>query len=125
MKHVALTPNLNVQDLPRSIRFYREVLGLEIHRTVPDQEPFIFAWMKATDGDVGVFLNDRRAAGVSAQPSAAISLYFVIEGLQECLARARTHGAKIVKEPFEQFYGMREFICEDPDGFVLIIAERM
>ena len=125
MKHVALTPNLNVNDLPRSIRFYHEVVQLEIHQTVPDKEPFIFAWMKAKDGDVAVFLNDRRAAGENAQPSAAISLYFVIEGLKDCLDRARQYGAIIVKEPFEQFYGMREFICEDPDGFVVIFAERM
>lgn len=125
MKHLALTPNLNCKDLPRSIRFYQDVVGLELHRTVPDQAPFVFAWMKSPGSDVAVFLNDRAAAEQPAEPSAAMSLYFVIDDLAATFARAKQHGARIVKEPFDQFYGMREFLCQDPDGFLLIFAQEL
>ena len=41
-----VTPNLIVSDIDRSTAFYRDVLGFEVHATVPDQAPFVFVWLK-------------------------------------------------------------------------------
>ena len=38
-----LTPNLMVEDVEQTLRFYGEVLGFEVITTVPEQPPFGFA----------------------------------------------------------------------------------
>jgi len=39
--------------------------------------------------------------------------------------RVKQAGAKVSMPVTEQFYGMREFAFEDPDGYTITIAERM
>src|SRR5687768_16570323 len=55
MKFADVTPNLVVSSVERSLAFYRDVLGFAVTATVPDANPFAFAWMQR-DG-VSVFLN--------------------------------------------------------------------
>ena len=38
-----LTPNLVVRNVEASLKFYREILGLETAITVPEQSPYVFA----------------------------------------------------------------------------------
>ena len=54
MQLTDVTPNIIVADMDRSLAFYRDVLGFSTVATVPDQGPFVFAWMtrnatRATD----------------------------------------------------------------------------
>jgi len=128
MKHIALTPNIYIDDMERSLRFYRDVLGLQLSQTVPpDKGPFIFAWMKA--GESGLFLNTRASsedpAIRQAKPNGSASLYLIVDGIEELLKKVQASGAKLVQPIKEQFYGMREFICLDPDGWMVIVAEEM
>jgi uncharacterized glyoxalase superfamily protein PhnB len=44
---------------------------------------------------------------------------------EEVLAAVQRNGAKITMPLKEQFYGMREFAFEDPEGWVITIAERV
>src|SRR5258705_7268833 len=55
MKFNKVTPNLIVADMEKSLRFYRDILGFTVSKSVPDKAPFIFAWMKRSDADI--FLN--------------------------------------------------------------------
>ena len=41
------------------------------------------------------------------------------------LAAVQKHGAKITMPLKTQFYGMREFAFEDPEGWVVSIAEKV
>jgi uncharacterized glyoxalase superfamily protein PhnB len=45
--------------------------------------------------------------------------------MEEILAAVKRSGAKITMPLKEQFYGMREFAFEDPEGWVITIAERV
>jgi len=124
----SVTPNLLVRDIARSTTFYRDVLGFQIKQTVPDQAPFVFVWLER-DG-VPVFLNDPAAAekdltGAAARPSGGTAtLYFVLTDVDAYHATVAPH-AKVVMELKTQFYGMREFAVEDPDGHLLTFAERV
>ena len=62
-RFASITPNLLVRDVKKSTDFYRDVLGFTMGETVPDQEPFVFVWMKRDE--VSVFINDIKAAGVN------------------------------------------------------------
>jgi lactoylglutathione lyase len=125
---VSVTPNLLVQDVDRSTAFYRDVLGFSIKQTVPDEPPFAFVWLER-DG-VPVFLNDPKAvekdvAAATQRPAGGTAtLFFVITGVDELHVRVAAR-ATIVMPLKTQFYGMREFAVEDPDGHLLTFAERV
>lgn len=114
-----------MDDLPRSVAFYRDVLGLTIKQTVPAEEPFVFVWLET--GPVSVFLNDRRAAErdvpAARLPKGGSGLFMVVTGVEALYARVRDRAAVLM--PIRtQPYGMREFTVADPDGFILTFAER-
>lgn len=124
----SVTPNLLVRDIDRSTAFYRDVLGFSVKQTVPDAAPFAFVWLER-DG-VPVFLNDPAAvdkdyAGASSRPfGGTATLFFVLTAVDAYYAKVAPH-AKVVMEPKTQFYGLREFAIEDPDGHILTFAERV
>ena len=124
----SVTPNLIVRDIAASTAFYRDVLGFSIKQTVPDAAPFVFVWLER-DG-VPVFLNDPKAVdkdvpGVAARPAGGTAtLFFVITGVDAFHASVAPR-ATFVMALKTQWYGMREFAIEDPDGHLLTFAERV
>jgi lactoylglutathione lyase len=124
----SVTPNLLVRDIDTSTAFYRDVLGFQVKQTVPDAAPFVFVWLER-DG-IPVFLNDPNAAekdvpGVSARPAGGTAtLFFVLTGVDDLHAQVASK-TRIVMSLRTQFYGMREFSVEDPDGHLLTFAERV
>jgi lactoylglutathione lyase len=124
----SVTPNLLVQDIDRSAAFYRDVLGFSVKQSVPDAAPFVFLWMER-DG-VPVFLNDARAIehdfpGAASKPSGGTAtMFFVVTGV-DALHDKVAPMVRVVMPLKTQFYGMREFAVEDPDGHLLTFAERV
>lgn len=124
----SVTPNLLVKDLDRSTAFYRDVLGFTVKQTVPDRAPFVFVWLER-DG-VPVFLNDPKAIehdfpGAASRPSGgSATLFFVVSGVDALHAEVAPH-ARLIMPIKTQFYGMREFAIEDPDGHIITFAERV
>jgi len=133
MKFSDVTPNLIVADVARSLAFYRDVLGFALVTTVPDAAPFAFAWMQRDS--VNVFLNGQDAVradnpAIGARPiGGGNTLYIVLEaatigeGVDAIRAAVDTR-ARVIMELKNQFYGMREFGIEDPDGYVIFFAQR-
>jgi len=121
MHYRKVTANLMVHDVNASLKFYVEALGLERQITVPDQPPFVF--VAVGSGDLEIFLNQEEAAG-KAKPG-GISLYVEVDGLDQLLGRTQQASIKIEIPLNETFYGMREFAVLDPDGYLVIFAERM
>jgi uncharacterized glyoxalase superfamily protein PhnB len=124
----SVTPNLIVRDIAASAAFYCDVLGFSIKQTVPDAPPFVFVWLER-DG-IPVFLNDPGAAekdlpgAASRLPGGTATLFFVlsdVDGYHSTVAPQ----AKVVMPLKTQFYGMREFAIEDPDGHILTFAQRV
>ena len=122
-----LTPNLLVANVERSLAFYAGTLGFERGMTVPDASPFVFA--SVTSEPVEIFLNDAATAikeypAFGGKPIGATgTLYIEVEGVDALHDRLKS-SVKIVMPIATQFYGMREFAIEDPDGYILTFAER-
>jgi uncharacterized glyoxalase superfamily protein PhnB len=129
MQFQKLTPNLVVRDVAASMEFYRSVLGFQQAITVPDQPPYVFG--SITSGNVEIFFNDQKAVAaeypaLGAKPvGGSLTLFIEVDGIEQVLAAVNQSGAKITMPLKEQFYGMREFAFEDPEGWVLTIAERI
>ena len=124
----SVTPNLIVNDVAVSTRFYRDVLGFAIKQTVPDTEPHVFVWLER-DG-VPVFLNARHAAAddypavAAREAGGTATLFFIVSDVDGLHAAVSPH-APVVMPLKTQFYGMREFAVTDPDGHLLTFAERV
>lgn len=133
MKFSDVTPNLIVSDIDRSLRFYRDVLGFSVVATVPDAAPFVFLWLQR-DG-ISVFLNAREGVSadlpaLAARPLGGTNTLFMvleaddIESGVDALFAEVSGRATVVMPLKTQFYGMREFGIEDPDGYVILFAQR-
>ena len=124
----SVTPNLLVRDIDRSTAFYRDVLGFSVKTTVPDAPPFAFVWLER-DG-VPVFLNDPKAVAAEYPDAGtrpfggSATMFFVVTAVDDLHAKVAPH-AKVVMPLKTQFYGMREFAIEDPDGHLMTFAERV
>jgi len=122
-----LTPNLVVANVERSLAFYVDTLGFARGMTVPEQSPFVFA--SVTSGSVEIFLNDAATAiteypSFAGKPIGATGTMFIeMEGI-DAFHDAVKPKVKITMPIVTQFYGMREFAIEDPDGYVITFAER-
>ncbi len=134
MKFADVTPNLVVADVERSLAFYRDVLGFSLVTTVPEAAPFAFAWMQRDA--VSVFLNSVESVRsehpeMVARPLGGTATLFITleaertaDGVDAMFASIGSR-ARIVMQPKDQFYGMREFGIEDPDGYVIFFAQRL
>jgi len=54
-----------------------------------------------------------------------LTLFLECEGIEKILAAVENSGAKIVMPLKTQFYGMREFGFQDPEGWIVTMAERV
>ncbi len=128
MKFNKLTPNLVVRNVEASMNFYKSVLGFQSTITVPEQAPYVFG--AVTNGAVEIFFNDQKAVAeeypaLGAKPiGGSLTLFVEVEGIEEVLAAVKKSGAKITMPLKDQFYGMREFAFEDPEGWEITIAEK-
>ena len=129
-----VTPNLIVADIDRSTAFYRDALGFSIVTTVPDAGPFAFVWLQC--GGVNVFLNSVASVradhpDLAARPlGGTATLFMTVEaatvgdGIDALFSKVSPH-ARVIMPLKDQFYGMREFGIEDPDGYVIFFAQRI
>ncbi len=129
MKLTKLAPNLVVRDVQAALHFYQTVLGFQPGMTVPDAPPYVFG--SVTNGaGVEIFFNDQKAVGEDYPPLAkdplggTLTLFLECEGIEEILKRVEKAGAKVVMPLKTQFYGMREFAFQDPEGWIITMAER-
>ena len=133
MQFSDVTPNLIVSDIDRSLRFYRDVLGFSVVATVPDAAPFVFVWLQR--GGISVFLNARDGVGedlpeLAARPIGGTNAMFMVieadsvESGVDALHDEVAGRASIVMPLKTQFYGMREFGIQDPDGYIILFAQR-
>lgn len=121
----ALTPNLLVEDVARSVEFYGW-LGFEKITQVPEQgKP---QWALIQKNEVSLMLQEKKSAELdlpfrytNGQNSGCL-LYFDVEDVEEI--RSLILGkALIIKEIHSTFYGTNELLIADPDHFLLIFAE--
>ena len=83
-----------------------------------------------SSGAVEIFFNDAATAikeypAFGGKPIGATGTMFIeVEGVDALHDRLKA-SVKIVMPIVTQFYGLREFAIEDPDGYVITFAERV
>jgi catechol 2,3-dioxygenase-like lactoylglutathione lyase family enzyme len=121
-----LTPNFVVSDIDRSLAFYRDVLGFEVTRRVPDDGPLLFASLQS--GPIEIFLNapgpalEEYPAFKDRPIGGTLTQFIEVTGIRAM--HASLAGKVNVVMPLEKkWYGVTEFAISDPDGYLITFAE--
>jgi uncharacterized glyoxalase superfamily protein PhnB len=128
MKLTKLTPNLVVADVSRSVAFYRDLLGFEMAMSVPEQPPYVFAGVQR-DG-IEIFFNAPEPVAeempeLAGRPiGGTLTLYIEVDDVKGLYETVKGR-ARLVMDLKDQFYGMREFVIADPDGYLLTFSQRI
>lgn len=120
-------PALAVEDIERSIRFYVDVLGFEEQFRLPGEDGTLVHGSVGR-GDASIMFgqrdpNNEHDAGPVGK---GVALYADVaddEDVDAYFQRVKDAGATVVQEPTDQFWGHRDWIITDPDGYMLWIGK--
>jgi glyoxylase I family protein len=123
-----LSPLIQVFDMPTSIRFYRDIVGLSVTATSPklSDNPDDVNWAMLELGSSTLMLNtayepELRPSEPEADRFAEHSdtgLFFGCPDVDGAYRHFRDKGLD-VKEPKVAPYGMKQLYLHDPDGYGL------
>jgi len=116
------SPSFTVNDLQKSLAFYRDVLGFsEKERWERDGA---LHGVELVAGRVGVFLaQDDWEKGRDRAKGQGFRIYCDTSQDIDALARiVQERGGTLAEEPKDQPWGGRDFAVIDPDGFKITIA---
>lgn len=121
-----LAPLLQVFDMPKSIRFYRDVLGFSVTDTSKPKSDNLddVNWVMLELGTATIMLNTAYDPDhVPDTPDAArwsghqdTCLYFGCTDVDAAYQYLAARGLD-VKPPEVAWYGMKQLYLKDPDGF--------
>ena len=125
-----LVPELYVLDLERSLQFWCELLGF---RTLYRRSESGFAYLERERAQVMLEQNGSESwsVGAMARPfGRGINLQIAASSLQPMLDRLAAANWPLFVLPAERWYrtgnsesGQRQFLVQDPDGYLLRFAE--
>ena len=128
--HARPQPLIAVRDVPRSSRWYSQLLVAERtsesmrsdHAHVYDRllcRGSLVLQLHAWDEEDHPNLVDRKAA----RPGHGVLLWFEVDDFDAAVKRARALKAKVLLEPHvNPAPGHREIWLQDPDGYVVVLA---
>jgi len=125
---------LTVSDQDEALRFYTEVLGLEL-RSDATLEPM--RWLTVgprsqPDVEIGLLQPgpfvapaDRDTLAELVAKGAMHGVIFVTEDLDATFEHIRASGAEVLQEPIDQAYGVRDCAFRDPSGNHIRFSQRL
>lgn len=128
MKFNALTPNLMVSSVNKTIDFYNEVFGFETAITVPEEGDL--NWAMITKDSVRLMIQKRESLEEdllifkNESIGGSFTLFIEVDDVEEVYNKAKGK-CELIEEMKTTFYGMKEFTVRDINGYVLTFAERV
>lgn len=124
-----IVPALAVESIERSVQFYAEVLGFDVESALPGPDgKLVHASVKRGDASVMFGARDPNNPHDQGKPGAGVALFMTVadhEDIDAYFHRVREAGAAVVQEPTDQFWGHRDWIVADPDGYLLWIGKEV
>lgn len=133
-----LSPDLMVEDVGRSVRFYVDKLGFTLEMLVPKNERKVETQLVAgrtydyamVRRDEVFFMFMAREAYAKDLPvfkgmpvGASAGFYCDVDGVSEIYEACRRKGVEIIQDLAVAWYGMREFVIRDCNGYVICFGE--
>ena len=114
-------PVLQVSDVGKSMKWYKDVLGFD-GSAFPERAPFSFASLRRD----GVEVMLQRSTPQGLQAAGGWSIYFRVGGnMLLTLADRIRAKTRLIREPARMPYCDVEFSIADPDGHELVFSEQL
>ena len=116
------SPSLTVNDLEKSLAWYRDILGFAVEETWKDAGKVVGVSLLA--GDVSFMIGqDDWKKGRDRKKGEGFRLFCKTKKNVDALAeRIQAKGGKLDQGPRDQPWGVRDISLTDPDGFKITIA---
>jgi catechol 2,3-dioxygenase-like lactoylglutathione lyase family enzyme len=122
IKITYLTPLIQVFNMPRSLAFYRDILGFEVVMDSGNGDDSSWIWIRKDD--CSLMLNDQYEPGdvPDAPPTERVrwhddtALYLGCEDVDGAHEYLVSKGLS-VEPPHVASYGMKQLNLKDPDGY--------
>ncbi|HEY8473748.1 MAG TPA: VOC family protein [Natronosporangium sp.] len=125
-----ITPCLVVRDAAAALSCYAEVFGATERMRIPAPDgPISHAEIEI--GDSVVIVEDENPGrGTTAPPAEGLAgtpvfQFIYVEDVDATVAKAVERGARLVREPMDQFYGDRDAYIVDPFGHGWAVASHI
>ena len=107
---------LRPADLGPSRRFYRDVLGLAVYREFgPADDPAVVFFLGQ-----GLLEVSGHGPGPAAGP---VMIWLQVRDVRAEHSRLAAAGARVLREPAAEPWGLTEMWIEDPDGVRIVLVE--
>jgi catechol 2,3-dioxygenase-like lactoylglutathione lyase family enzyme len=110
-----LVTEIVVRDVKRSVAFYRS-LGFELLRETEDFVELTWEDHRLFLAEISAFDVDRVQLGPPPQFPLA-NARVMVPNVDECWKVASNIGARVIVPIGDRYYGLRDFMVADPDGF--------
>ena len=111
-KFERLTPMLNVADAAATVAWYRGI-GFEVVNTYEEDGAINWAWLQR--GGVNLMINQR---ALPPEAATGVNLYIDVDDVDALWVDLKDR-VTVSEAIIDQFYGMRDFWIEDPNGTIL------
>jgi len=124
-----LVPEISVTDIEESLRFYTEILGFKVEYSRPEDR---FAFLSLQGSQLMVEeINHNWDTGELERPyGRGVNLQIEVDSVEELLRSLGEHGYPLFRPLKESWYrgddvvyGQKEFLVQDPDGYLLRFAQ--
>jgi lactoylglutathione lyase len=109
-----------VRDLDESIRFYEEIVGLELARRFPAGHGMEIAFLGTGETQIELIC-DKNQEEINIGPD--ISWGFLVDSVDSMLAFLKSKGVEILSGPFKTGNGSTFFYVADPNGMKIQFFE--
>jgi lactoylglutathione lyase len=122
-----LFPILYARDLPRLVRFYRDILGMAEAFRQPAEGEATFITLKYGNAELGLGTYEP-TPGLEGRPllqpagGRGFELCIYVADVDEMLARTERAGARTLVASVEQPWGERLAYVQDPEGNTVMLC---
>jgi len=119
-----LHTRMRVSDLDKTIRFYTEVLGLDVLERKTSPRGSQLAFLQVPNSDELIELTSFPPSGPVRVQEDLVHLAFQVESLDDTIAALGAKGVPITDGPTTTSSGSRFIFIDAPDGYEIELIER-
>ena len=121
----SMTPNLIVNDVNKTVDYYRDLFGFKLEMSVPESGTLDWAMMKHGTVEIMFQTLPSIAKDVPAfagkQPGGAFTLFVIVADVKKLYTTVKSK-VELAVDFNTTFYGMDEFTIKDLNGYYVTFA---
>jgi predicted enzyme related to lactoylglutathione lyase len=125
MKVLSLEPELLVEDMGRTLKFYKEILGFDVELAFPEDNP---SFTRIKKDGIRIMLNDRKSFEKDVpkfkemKMGGTEQIFIKAVGIED-FYKSIENKVSVIQPLHRTDYGSLEFIIEDCNGYLICFSE--